>query len=38
MKEMREAGDEPGGDMKTGFDKAWDSVFSAFDRAMARFR
>jgi hypothetical protein len=25
-------------DMKSGFDKAWDSIANAFNSAMARFR
>lgn len=34
LKELHDASD----DMKSGFDKAWDSISSAFDNIMSRFK
>lgn len=38
IKDLQQAGDDAWMDLKTGFDKAWDSIGDAFERARARFR
>lgn len=36
--EITDAGDDAWAGMKAGFDKAWDSISSAFNGAMFRFK
>lgn len=37
-KELRDVSDEAWNDMQVGFDKAWDNIAAAVERARGRFR
>ena len=38
LKEFRTAGEDASREMMAGFDKAWDEISGAFEKAMSRYR